>query len=123
MHSNVLSLISLILYLGVVLLPLGLSLALNLPQRPWPDQLSSHFAMIGFNLILLEFFTTGRLKLLSRLLGIDWVLQVHQLLARLAALLLLIHPFLYTLPNKPTGLYVSSDAQFLGVNLASSLAG
>lgn len=123
MHSNVLSLISLILYLGVVLLPLGLSLALNLPQRPWPDQLSSHFAMIGFNLILLEFLTTGRLKLLSRLLGIDWVLQVHQLLARLAALLLLIHPFLYTLPNKPSGLYVSSDAQFLGINLASSLTG
>ena len=123
MHSNVLSLISLILYLGLVLLPLGLSLALNLPQRPWPDQLSSHFAMIGFNLILLEFLTTGRLKLLSRLLGIDWVLQVHQLLARLAALLLLIHPFLYTLPNKPSGLYVSSDAQFLGINLASSLTG
>ncbi len=123
MHSNVLSLISLMVYLGLVLLPLCISQTLNLSPRPFPDELSSYLAMIGFNVILLEFLSSGHQKLLSRILGIDWVLQTHQLFARLAVLLLLIHPFLYTLPNKPTGIYIPSGSDFVGLNLGSSLTG
>jgi predicted ferric reductase len=94
MTINVLSCISLLIYLSLVLLPLGISMVLNLPNRPWLDELSSSLAMIGFNIVLIEFWLSGRVKLLSKVLGIDWVLQVHQLFARTALVFLLIHQYL-----------------------------
>ncbi|MEY4699525.1 MAG: hypothetical protein RIR85_945, partial [Pseudomonadota bacterium] len=65
------------------------------------DQISSNLGMLAFNIILLEFLSTGRIKIISKLLGIDWVLQVHQLFARTAVLLLVVHPFMYSLPGRP----------------------
>ena len=123
MHSNVLSLISLIIYLGLVLAPLGIAHSLSLPSRPFLDQLSSHLAIIGFNVILLEFLSTGRLKWISGLLGIDWVLQIHQLFARLSVLLLVIHPFIYTLPNRPSYAPGLPDERYLGLNSSSLITG
>jgi len=123
MTINVLSSISLLIYLSLVLLPLGISMGLNLPNRPWLDELSSGLAMIGFNIILIEFWMSGRVKLLSKVLGIDWVLQVHQLFARTALVFLLLHPFMYTLPSQPVWMMGGSHQNFLGLTLTSGLTG
>ena len=96
---------------------------LNLPNRPWLDELSSSFAMIGFNIVLIEFWLSGRVKSLSRILGVDWVLQVHQLFARTALVFLLLHPFMYTLPSQPIWMTSSSHLDFLGLTLTSGLTG
>jgi len=98
-------------------------MSFGLPNRPWPDELSSSLAMIGFNIILIEFWLSGRVKLLSKILGIDWVLQVHQLFARTALVLLLVHPFMYTLPSQPVWMAATSHQNFIGLNLISGLTG
>ncbi len=123
MTINVLSCISLLFYLSLVLVPLGISMMLSLPNRPWLDELSSSFAMIGFNIVLIEFWLSGRVKSLSRVLGVDWVLQVHQLFARTALVFLLIHPFMYTLPSQPIWMTSPSHQEFLGLTLTSGLTG
>lgn len=123
MIFNVLSCISLLLYLSLVLVPLGISMMLSLPNRPWLDELSSSLAMIGFNIILIEFWLSGRVKSLSRVLGVDWVLQVHQLFARTALVFLLLHPFMYTLPIQPVWMTSPSHQEFLGLTLTSGLTG
>lgn len=123
MTIHVFSSISLLIYLSIVLIPLGISMSLNLPNRPWLDELSSSLAMIGFNIILLEFWLSGRVKSLSKFLGIDWVLQVHQLFARTALVFLLIHPFMYTLPTQPAWMMNPSHDNFLRLTVASGLAG
>ena len=79
--------------------------------------------MIGFNIILIEFYLSGRVKSLSKFLGIDWVLQVHQLFARTALVFLLIHPFMYTLPSQPVWMSHPSHQDFLHLNLATGLTG
>ncbi len=123
MTTNVLSCISLLIYLSLVLLPLSISMGLNLPNRPWLDEFSSSLAMIGFNIILIEFWLSGRVKLLSKVLGIDWVLQVHQLFARTALVFLLVHPFMYTLPSQPVWMIHPSHQDFLHLTLATGLTG
>jgi predicted ferric reductase len=123
MTINVLSYISLLIYLSLVLLPLGISMGLSLPNRPWLDEFSSGLAMIGFNIVLIEFWLSGRVKLLSKVLGIDWVLQVHQLFARTALVFLLVHPFMYTLPSQPVWMMGASHQNFLGLTLTSGLTG
>ena len=100
MKFSLISITALISYLLLVFLPLGIAQTLSLPERPFTDQLSSALAILGFNIILLEFLTTGRIKALSTFLGVDWVLQVHQLFARTAVIFLAIHPFIYTLPSR-----------------------
>ncbi len=97
MKFSLISITALISYLLLVFLPLGIAQTLSLPERPFTDQLSSALAILGFNIILLEFLSTGRIKVLSTFLGVDWVLQVHQLFARTAVIFLAIHPFIYTL--------------------------
>ena len=57
--------------------------------------------MVGFVILLLEFVLSGRFRLFSTTFGIDLAMQLHQLLARTAVVLLLLHPVLYTLPTKP----------------------
>ena len=123
MTINVLSSISLLIYLSIVLIPLGISMMLNLPNRPWLDELSSSLAMIGFNIVLIEFWLSGRVKSLSRILGVDWVLQVHQLFARTAVVFLLVHPFMYTLPSQPNWMATPSYEDFLGLTATSLLLG
>ena len=123
MTINVLSCISLLIYLSLILLPLGISMGFGLPQRPWLDELSSSLAMIGFNIVLIEFWLSGRVKTLSKILGIDWVLQVHQLFARTALVFLLVHPFMYTLPSQPAWMMNSSHQDFLGLTVISGLTG
>lgn len=123
MKPTLLSFTSLLIYLGLVLSPLGISTQLDLPNRPWMDQISSNLGMLAFNIILLEFLSTGRIKIISKLLGIDWVLQVHQLFARTAVLLLVVHPFMYSLPGRPAYSPGPANESYLGLSSNSFISG
>jgi len=59
--------------------------------------------MIGFAGVLLSFFLLGRFKPLSGWLGSDLLMQTHQWFARTFVLLLVLHPFFYTLWRAPAG--------------------
>ena len=68
-------------------------------------------------------FRSGRIKIISRLLGIDWVLQVHQLFARTAVLLLVAHPFMYSLPGRPAYSPGTANESYLGLSSNSFISG
>ncbi len=123
MKPTLLSFTSLFVYLGLILAPIGISIQLGLPHRPWMDQVSSNLGMLAFNIILLEFWSTGRIKIISKLLGIDWVLQVHQLFARTAVLLLVAHPFMYSLPGRPHYSPGPANETYLGLSSNSFISG
>ena len=123
MKFSLISITALITYLLLVFLPLGIAHTLSLPSRPFADQLSSALAILGFNIILLEFLSTGRIKALSTFLGVDWVLQVHQLFARTAVVFLAIHPFIYTLPSRAIYAPGPPDETHLGLMGASLMTG
>lgn len=88
----------LLLYLGVALAPVGLAWAAGLPPRPFWDEVSSALAMIAFSTMLAEFLLSGRFHAISGRIGIDRTMRFHQLFARTVLLLVVIHPFIYTLP-------------------------
>lgn len=107
------------LYLFLVLLPAGVGTwaarTAGLERRPWLDEWASGLGMIGFALVVLSFFLLGRFKPLSGLLGSDLLMQTHQLFARTAVVLLLLHPFFYTLWRAPPGPVQASAAQALRI--------
>jgi predicted ferric reductase len=92
---------ALLVYSALLLLPFLLSQTLahlaGWDARPWLDDMSSGLAMVGFAAVVVEFVLLGRFKPLSWTLGSDWLMQAHQLFARTAAAMLLLHPFLYSL--------------------------
>lgn len=87
-----------ILYLCVVLTPLALAAAGTRPPRPMLDELASGAGMLAFAIILAEFLLSGRFRAISGGVGMDVTMRFHQLLARTALLLALVHPFLYVSP-------------------------
>lgn len=95
------------LYLSLVLLPAGVSALVahsaGLPSRPLWDDLAAGLGMAGLALVMLSFWLLGRAKPLSTLLGSDLLMQAHQLMARTAVALLLLHPLLYSLWTAPGG--------------------
>jgi predicted ferric reductase len=123
MKLSLISLTSLLVYLALILSPLAIAISLDLDHRPFLDQLSSGLAILGFNIIFLEFVLSGRIQLLSKTLGVDWVLQIHQLMSRTAAIFLLIHPLLYTLPNAPAFSSFPPSATYLGLTTGTAFTG
>ena len=51
--------------------------------------------MLAFAIILVEFVLSGRFRSISAHIGMDVTMRVHQLFARTALVLALVHPFLY----------------------------
>jgi len=123
MKQRILSFSCFLLYLGLVTLPMMIAASAHLPHRPWLDELSSAMAMLAFNIILLEFLTTGRIVFLSKWMGINWILQIHQLFSRTAILLLIGHPFLYSLPNHPSYAPGPANENYLGMSGATLMTG
>lgn len=82
-------------YVCIVFLPLILAWGSGWPPRPLWDELASGAGLLAFSIILVEFVLSGRFKSISRKVGMDVTMRFHQLLARTALALALIHPFLY----------------------------
>lgn len=85
-------------YLALTVTPLGLAWLQGSPARPFRDELSSGLALTAFAILLLEFLLSGRFQVISERLGMDVTMRYHQLLARTAAIFIVIHPFLYATP-------------------------
>ncbi len=90
-------------YIAILVLPAAAAWHQGLPPRHWLDDLSSGIAMCAFAGIMMEFLLSGRFRFISSHVGIDTTMRVHQLMARILALAVLIHPFLYVTgaPNYP----------------------
>ncbi len=88
----------LVLYLTVVTLPLGLAAFNGRPPRSVWDELATGAGMLAFAIILVEFVLSGRFRSVSDKVGMDVTMRFHQLAARTALLLALVHPFLYRAP-------------------------
>ncbi|WP_210878136.1 ferric reductase-like transmembrane domain-containing protein [Roseovarius autotrophicus] len=89
------------LYLFLALLPLGLAWAQGLPPRHLMDELASGAGLVAMAMILAEFFLLGRFRSITRRAGSDVVMRAHQLLARAALVLVVLHPVLYVSPMVP----------------------
>jgi len=90
-----------VIYLCVVLLPLGLSYFSGRPSRSFWDELASGAGLLAFAILLLEFLLSGRFQTVSARVGMDVTMRFHQLVARTALVLALLHPFLYRSPFNP----------------------
>lgn len=91
-----------VIYLGLSALPLFLAAFQGLPLRAIPNEFASSFGLIGFTWMLLSFLLSGRFRTISGKIGIDKTMRLHQIMAIVLGLLVLLHPYLYNLPiNKP----------------------
>lgn len=88
-------------YLLILLLPLGMAHLGGWEPRSFMDELATGAGMVAFSAILLEFVLSGRFRSVSAKIGMDVTMRLHQLLARSALVLALIHPFLYQAPFRP----------------------
>ena len=89
------------LYLFVTVLPLALACTGARPARPFWDEMATGAGMLAFAIILVEFVLSGRFRTVSRAIGMDVTMRFHQLLARTAIVLAIVHPFLYQSPRNP----------------------
>lgn len=110
-------------YVAVALLPLLLAGAQETAPRPWRDDLATGLAMAGFVMLLAEFLLSGRFKTLSAQVGMDRVMQFHQIMAYAVVAFLLLHPFLYTLPMGAPPPLDAQPRQWLTLPLLPGLSG
>ncbi len=87
-----------LLYLVVAAAPLALAAASLRPPRPVMDEIAAAAGLVAYAILLMEFVLSGRFRSISGRVGLDVTMRFHQLLARSALALALVHPFLYTLP-------------------------
>jgi len=84
-----------ILYVAIVLVPLTIAQLFNFSPRSIQDELATGLGLTALAILLIEFVLSGRFRTISGRVGMDVTMRFHQLLARTAAALLLVHPFLY----------------------------
>lgn len=89
-----------ILYVTVAMAPLSAAAVGLRPPRSIPDELASGAGMLAFAIVLVEFVLSGRFRTISRRMGMDVTMRCHQLFARTALVLAIVHPFLYRAPFK-----------------------
>jgi predicted ferric reductase len=87
-------------YIALILGPLALALAQGLPPRPVWDELATGAGMVALAILLVEFVLSGRFRSVSRSIGMDITMRFHQLLARTALALVVLHPLFYTTWNR-----------------------
>ena len=100
-------------YIALMLAPLVLSFGQGLPARALRDEFASGLGLVAFAVLLIEFVLSGRFRAISRKVGSDVTMRWHQLLARGALLLVLLHPFLYAAPYDRTRPWDPSRAETL----------
>lgn len=82
-------------YLLLVLTPLMLAWREAPSGAGFASELAGGLAFVGYAMLLAQFVLTGRFRIIGGRIGIDVVLRLHQALARLLTLFLLLHPFIY----------------------------
>lgn len=82
-------------YLAVTLAPLVLAQSLGFAPRHFWDELATGAGLLALAILLVEFVLSGRFRAVSGRVGMDVTMRYHQLLARTAAVFLLVHPFVY----------------------------
>jgi len=87
-----------VLYLAMALSPVLLAWASGSPPRSVMDELAAGAGMLAYAILLAEFLLSGRFHTISRRIGLDVTMRFHQLFARVALALAVIHPFLYRAP-------------------------
>lgn len=87
--------ILLVVYAAVLLAPLVLAALQGLPFRSFWDELATGAGFLALAIVLVEFPLSGRFRLVSRGIGMDVTMRWHRVLARVALVLVLVHPFLY----------------------------
>ncbi len=87
-------------YLALVTAPLAFAAGQDLAPRGLLDELATGAGMAGMAILLVEFLLSGRFRTISRPYGMDVTMRFHQLLARTALALLILHPLLYTTWDK-----------------------
>jgi predicted ferric reductase len=101
------------MYVGIGSLPLLLAWHENAPVGGFWRALSNGLAMVGFALLLMQFFISGRIRWVSGNVGIDRLMLFHQLAARVVTVALLVHPFLYVLHSLfQDGLAAAGETMF-----------
>lgn len=86
-------------YLGLTCAPLVLAALQGHAPRPIRDELASGVALAGLAILLVEFLLSGRFRVISARIGMDVTMRLHQLLARAATVMILLHPYLYSGPQ------------------------
>ncbi|SNS13620.1 ferredoxin reductase family protein [Antarctobacter heliothermus] len=86
-------------YLGLTCAPLVMAAVQGHAPRPLRDELASGVALAGLAIILVEFVLSGRFRVISGRIGMDVTMRLHQLLARAATVMILLHPYLYAGPQ------------------------
>jgi predicted ferric reductase len=86
-------------YLALVLAPLGLAALSGTAARSAIRELGLGAGLVAYAMLLLQFISSGRFEALSGRTGIDRTMRFHQLAARLAALLVLLHFVLLVMPR------------------------
>lgn len=86
-------------YLALALLPLLLAaLAPDGPGNAWREA-ATGLGMAGLAMLALQFASSGRFPTLSGRVGIDRTMAFHKVAARILALFVIAHPFLYAVPG------------------------
>lgn len=111
------------LYLCAALLPLALAWLGAREARPFWDELASGAGLLAFSIILVDFVLSGRFQIVSRRIGMDVTMRIHQLLARTALVLALLHPFLYQSPFNPARPWDPTRKETLTGDLESLTSG
>ena len=94
---------------GPLLLAAAYAAAALGPALLWPegrgawDHAVSAATRAAFALLFVEFVLSGRFRAVSRPIGMDATMRLHQLAARPVAAVLLLHPFLYAGVDVPEG--------------------
>lgn len=87
------------IYIGIGSLPLLLAWHEDAPIGGIWRALSNGMAMVGFALLTVQFYISGRIRWVSSGFGIDRLMLFHQLAARVITVALLLHPFLYAVQS------------------------
>jgi predicted ferric reductase len=86
-------------YLSLALAPFALA-AITAPQGSGvAAELGSGLALAGYAMLLMQFLLTGRFRTIGGRVGIDVILRLHQIAARMLTVMVLLHPFVYGLPR------------------------
>lgn len=90
--------IPIVIYVVVLLIPLILGAFQDLPRRSLIREFTDALLLVGFMALYIQFILSGRFQAISDHIGIDLVIRVHHLMAKILAVFLLVHPLLMVRP-------------------------